>query len=119
MKKIKKIFLIVFIALPIYLLPIISFADEAGMNSGQFPNPIQAKSFPEVFGLIIKGILGITGSLALVMFIYGGLTWMTAAGNGERVQKGKDILIWATVGMAVIFGSYALIRFIFTALGIS
>jgi len=38
--------------------------------------------------------------------------WMTAAGSNEKVQKGKDILIWATVGLVIIFTSYALIRFV-------
>jgi len=37
---------------------------------------------------------------------------MTAAGSNEKVQKGKDILIWATVGLVIIFTSYALIRFV-------
>ena len=46
------------------------------------------------------------------MFIYGGLVWMTAAGANEKVQKGKDILIWATVGLVIIFTSYALVRFV-------
>ncbi len=46
------------------------------------------------------------------MFIYGGLVWMTAAGFNEKVQKGKDILIWATVGLVIIFTSYALVRFV-------
>ena len=37
---------------------------------------------------------------------------MTAAGSNEKVQKGKDILIWATIGLVIIFTSYALIRFV-------
>jgi len=42
----------------------------------------------------------------------GGLVWMTAAGSNEKVQKGKDILIWATIGLVIIFISYALTRFV-------
>ena len=77
-----------------------------------------AKMVHEVGGLLyydganFNAIMGIVGSLALAMFIYGGFTWMTAAGASERVQKGKDILIWATVGLIVIFSSYALVYFI-------
>ena len=37
---------------------------------------------------------------------------MTAAGSNEKVQKGKDILIWATIGLVIIFTSYALVRFV-------
>ena len=44
-------------------------------------NPINDKYSADtpnqLIGQIINGILGIVGSLALAMFIYGGLVWMT------------------------------------------
>ncbi len=67
---------------------------------------------PVLIGKVIKAVLGIVGSLALVMFIYGGITWMTSAGNAEKVQKGKDTLVWAAIGLVIIFASYALVRFV-------
>jgi len=70
-----------------------------------------------LLGNIINVVLGVTGSLALVMFIFGGLTWMTSAGNSERVTKGKNILIWATIGLVIIFSAYALVKFVFTSIG--
>lgn len=76
-------------------------------------NPLGADVTPQTFiGGIIRAILGIVGSLALAMFIYGGFTWMTAAGNAEQVTKGRNILVWATIGLIVIFTSYALVRFV-------
>lgn len=80
------------------------------------PNPLGGNMTPEILiGKIINALLGIVGSLALVMFVYGGFMWMLSAGNKERVQRGKDILTWATVGLVVIFSSYALVRFVFKA----
>ena len=73
---------------------------------------------PTLIGNIIQASMGIVGSLALVMFIYGGFTWMMAAGNSEKVTKGKNVMIWAAAGLIVIFSAYALIRFIFTAIGV-
>ena len=82
-------------------------------------NPLGTGVTPQIFiGRIIKAILGIVGSLALVMFIYGGFNWMTAAGTAEKVEKGKQILVWATIGLIVIFTSYALVKFVFTSLGV-
>jgi len=58
--------------------------------------------------------------LALVMFIYGGIIWMTSSGNAEQVTKGKNIIIWATIGLVVIFSAYALVNFVLTkALGVT
>lgn len=71
-----------------------------------------------MIGKIISATLGIVGSLALIMFIYGGFTWMLSAGNAEIVTKGKNILIWATIGLIIIFTSYALVKFVFKGIGV-
>jgi hypothetical protein len=102
------------------------FANGNQAESGSTPgsvnlnNPLTGNTtstpIPVLIGKIINAALGIVGSLALVMFIYGGFVWMLAAGNNERVQKGKDILIWAAIGLVVIFASYAAVSFIFTAI---
>ena len=79
-------------------------------------NPMGTSDPDIIIGKIISAILGVVGSLALVMFIYGGFTWMTAAGSSEKVKKGKDILVWAVLGLVVIFASYAIVRFVLTGL---
>lgn len=69
-----------------------------------------------VIGRVINGILGITGSFGLFMFIYGGFIMLTSAGNTEKISKGKNILIWAIIGILVIMSSYAIVRFILGAI---
>ena len=92
--------------------------DQGSTPAGTVPlnNPLGTSDFNVLVGRIIFAILGVVGSLALVMFIYGGLVWMLAAGNAEAVTKGKNILIWATVGLVIIFTAYALIKFVFKSL---
>jgi len=51
------------------------------------------------------------------MFIYGGLTWMLSGGNEELVKKGKNTVMWAALGIALIFTSYALVRFVIETIG--
>lgn len=89
-------------------------ADPA--NPVTLTNPMGTSDPDIIIGKIIGAILGVVGSLALVMFIYGGFTWMTAAGSSEKVKKGKDILIWAVLGLVVIFASYAIVRFVLSGL---
>lgn len=79
-------------------------------------NPLPIDTLPELIGYAIRALLGIIGSFALAVFVYGGFLWMTAAGNTERIQKGKNTLTWAAIGLAVIFLSYPIIRFILLAL---
>lgn len=66
-------------------------------------------------GRVINVALGMVGSFALVMFIYGGLTWMLSGGNSDKTGKGKNIIIWATLGMVVIFSAYAIVSFVMKA----
>lgn len=83
----------------------------------RLPNPLggagaDKTDIPLLLGTIINSVLGIIGSLALVMFIYGGATWMLSGGNQEQVTKGKNILIWAAAGLVIIFTAYALVKFV-------
>jgi hypothetical protein len=89
--------------------------DSFSGGNQKLPDPLNGATPEILIGKIINAVLGIVGSLALVMFVYGGFMWMLSAGNKERVQKGKEILTWATVGLVVIFSAYALVMFVFKA----
>ena len=75
-------------------------------------NPLGVSTFQQLIGKIISAILGVLGSVALLMFIWGGLVWMMAAGNEKKIAQGRDILMWAAIGLVIIFTSYAAVRFI-------
>lgn len=95
--------------------PVLSIPTQATTNppgTVKLENPIAAESPQALIGIIINYILGIVGSLALVMFVFGGITWMTSAGSAEKIKKGRDILIWAAIGLVIIFSSYALVNFV-------
>ncbi|MDD3285037.1 MAG: pilin [Patescibacteria group bacterium] len=83
-------------------------------------NPLAAGGIDSpqtLIGRVINSILGVVGSLALVMFVYGGLLWMTSGGSAEQVKKGRDILIWAAIGLVIIFSAYGLVRFVIQGVG--
>jgi len=61
---------------------------------------------------VIKTIVGVVGSLALAVFVYGGILWMTSAGNEKRVTDGKNAMLWAVIGLVVIFFAYTIVSFI-------
>lgn len=64
----------------------------------------------DLIGKIINSVLGVVGSLALLMFVFGGITWMTSSGNKEKIQKGRDIIVWAAIGLVIVFSAYGLTR---------
>lgn len=70
---------------------------------------LPAGDWREVLASVIQIILGITGSLALIAFTVGGVMLVTAQGNEERISKGKDILFWSILALAVIAASYGIV----------
>ena len=63
-------------------------------------------------------ILGIVGSLALLMFVIGGFLMLISAGNSEKVSKAKNIILAAVIGLALVFASYLIINFVMEAFGL-
>lgn len=101
----------------IYIYTIIlSFVLISPVIAGEFPDPMNGADLSIIIGRVINVLLGVVGSLFLVIFIYGGVTWMMSSGNSEKVQKGKSTLMWATIGLVAIFASYALVKFILDGL---
>jgi|GEM_PF-3273900 hypothetical protein len=61
---------------------------------------------------IISFVLSFTSIAAIAAFIYGGFTYLASGGNDEKIQRGKRILIYATVGIVVIMISAAIVNIV-------
>jgi len=81
----------------------------------KFPPPLGTTDVSVIIARVINTILGIVGSIALLMFIIGGFIWLTAGGSADRINLAKNILAWSTIGLVVIFSAYAITRLILTA----
>ncbi len=66
-----------------------------------------------------KWILGMVGSLALIMFIYGGFMFLISGGSSDKVGEGKKIITAAVIGLIIVFSSYIIISFVIRSLGLS
>jgi len=71
---------------------------------------------PALIGNLISKALGVVGSIALAMFVYGGLLWMSSAGNAERQKKAVNVIVWASFGIIIILSSYVVVSFVFSVL---
>jgi hypothetical protein len=102
-----------------FVVPIFAATSTDKIDRVKLDNPITAKTIPEIFGNGIKVTTGIMGSLALLVFVYGGAVWLTSAGNPEKVKKGTAAMVWAVLGIVVIFSSYAIINLVLNGLGVN
>ncbi|MFB6225851.1 MAG: pilin [Candidatus Paceibacteria bacterium] len=69
-----------------------------------------------IVGRIIQVGLGLLGVVAFVLIVYGGFMIMTAAGNEEKVETGKNILLYAVIGLAIILSAYSITSYVISEL---
>lgn len=95
--------------------PISVFAGGQLGNAPQHLEDVRGKagfhanaSLESVVGTIIQVVLGLTGLIFFALMTYAGYLWLTARGESSQVQKSKDIIITAIIGLILTLGAYAL-----------
>jgi membrane glycosyltransferase len=61
---------------------------------------------------IIRWLLGFMTLIAVAFIIWGGFTWLTAGGNEDKVEKAKQIITAAVIGLIVILLAWAIVIFV-------
>lgn len=130
----KKIILltILIVSLSILLMPAFTFAQDtsplgvlkSGLDktigpegAGIIGNENEpAPALSTVLGTIINGAFGLLGTIVLAFTLLGGVLWMMAGGNEEKVARAKKFIISGIEGMIVIFMAYALVYVVLYAL---
>lgn len=88
-------------------------ATSTSVANATIPNPLGKDiTINSLAATIISYALGLVGTISLLLFVYGGFIWMTSAGASDKVKKGRDIIVWAVIGMAVVFSSYMAVKFV-------
>lgn len=88
-----------------------SLLEQVGEQEG-----VPKTELPKLIGNIIKVILSLLGVVLVVMIIWSGVQWMTAGGEKGDVQKAKDRLQNAIIGLVIVVAAYALANFIINSL---
>jgi hypothetical protein len=88
-------------------------------NSGiTITNPIGANSFTELLERIVNWLINIGGVIAVAMVIYGALQMILAAGKPENFKKGKQTVMYAVIGYAIILIGWGITKIIQSILSI-
>lgn len=121
LKKTKKLIPFVLPALSI-IAPAVAFAAGEG-NIGS--NIIPANQFPTGFTIIdlvrniIRFILITAFVIAFIMLLVGGIRWIIAGGDEKAVEKARNTITAALIGLVVVLVSFALIKLVETFFGIN
>jgi len=105
------------------ILPAIALAEEPDTSllgrlkavggGGGYQTDQAIASTPIVIGMIIGAFFGFLGIIFIVLMVIAGFNWMTARGNDEQIQKSKDSIRSALIGLVVSLSGWAIWNFIF------
>ena len=122
----KRIFSALFLAL-VLLSPVSVFAGNiftesqgklktTSIDSG-LGDPAQLQSgVSQAIGDFINRAVGFLGVIAVILIIYAGGLWLTAAGSDEKIKKAKMIIRSTIVGMMIVGFAYAITAFVISQL---
>ena len=76
----------------------------------------QSSDLKSTIASIINIILGFLGILAVLVILYGGFKWMTAAGNEDGVSEARGLIVNGVIGLVVIFVAWGIASFVISQL---
>lgn len=88
-------------------------------NAGQINVGFRIPGFDEVLTFIIRGFFIIAGLIALLFLLLGALAWITSGGNKESVDKAREKIQAALIGIILIFAVLAIVGVVENILGLS
>lgn len=96
------------IAAPAFLREIGSIL---GWTSSNLPTGVGTSlTLMEIASNVLTFLLTIIGILAIIMLIIGGIMYLTAAGDEDRIDQGKKIVKYALIGITVALAALVLVK---------
>ncbi|MDD5527931.1 MAG: pilin [Patescibacteria group bacterium] len=119
--------ILMFFVLPIFFSPVLAddqTSPSAPTNNyglveatkGEVGKALINSTPQSIVGTVISAILSLLGVVFFLLIFYGGIRWMMAQGNEAEIEKAKEILIAAVIGLVIVLAAYAITRFIGTQL---
>lgn len=88
--------------------PVLAFAQGTG-NGGSLTG---LETLVTSAGKIVGKIIPILFGLAILLFFWGVIRFVLAAGDPAKAKEGKSFMIWGIVGIAVMASVYGLVAFL-------
>lgn len=80
-----------------------TFAANTGLGNSDLEGTI---------GTLIRTVIRFLGIIAVLVVLYGGFKWMTAAGSDDKVADAKKIMIAGLIGLVIVLTALAITNFI-------
>jgi hypothetical protein len=78
-------------------------------STGTVKNPLSSSTFQDLLNKLIDWILSIALVVAPLIIVYGGFLHVTAMGEMEKINKGRKIILYASIGFLVALMAKSLV----------
>ena len=83
---------------------------ESFLGTAGFSTTMETEN---IVATVIELVLGFLGIIFVILMIFSGYQWMTAAGNEEQVKKATARIKNAVIGLIIVVFAYAITAFVF------
>ncbi len=88
---------------------------DTTIENGQFTDPCTVDKFVEQFIILSQYALSIVVVLGMLMMVYGGVQFITAAGRPAKVEEGKRVIEGTIIGIIISMTAFVIVNFTIAA----
>lgn len=85
-------------------------ASAVGFVMSSAPPGLNTTNLTSVVVNITNWVLGFVTVIAVLMLIWGGINYLTAAGDESQIDTAKHIITYSIIGLVVVGISYAVVN---------
>ena len=101
----------------VLLLPLtVGAQNDLNINTAFSGSGLPTTSLTFIIVRILQIFFGVLGVIAVFIIMYAGFIWMTSQGDPNKVQKAKQIMTNAVIGLIIIFSAFGIATFIMNVL---
>lgn len=110
---IKKLFLIIFFSAILFLfLPPTPVHAQAWGGCVDADGVATLTCLPVVFGNLVNAALIFVGSVAVILIIWAGITFVRSGGDPKQTQHARQIMTYAIIGLVLVLSSFFIVDLI-------
>jgi len=94
--------------------PVLQTMTNVAANGGY--NTADEGQLSTIIGTIIQAALSLLGGIFIILTIIGGYRYMTAGGNDQNVEKAKNYIQRALIGVIITFSAWTIWTFLLEGL---
>ena len=76
------------------------------------PEYATGNKLPSAITIILNSIIGVSGLIAVVFVVIGGINYMTSTGDPGKTKKAKDTILYACIGIIICALAFAIVNWV-------